>query len=43
MRFGICPLFIDEEDILQSVKIIKKVLDEKLWKSYQNISRAAVT
>ena len=43
MRFGICPLFIDEKDILQSVKIIKKVLDEKLWKSYQNISRAAVT
>ena len=43
MRFGICPLFIDEKDILQSVKIIKKVLDEQLWKSYQNISRAAVT
>ena len=43
MRFGICPLFIDEEDILQSVKIINKVLDEKLWKNYKNISRAAVT
>ena len=43
MRFGICPLFIDEEDILQSVKIINKVLDGKFWESYKNISRAAVT
>ena len=43
MRFGICPLFINEEDILQSVKIINKVLDERLWESYKNISRATVT
>ena len=43
MRFGFNALFLDESDVLQAVKIIKRVFNQKLWKKYNNISRATVT
>tara|TARA_B100000131_G_C18058367_1_gene589426 strand:- start:141 stop:1334 length:1194 start_codon:yes stop_codon:yes gene_type:complete len=43
MRFGFNALFLDESDVLQAVKIINRVFNHKLWKKYNNISRATVT
>jgi len=43
MRFGFNPLFIDEGDVLQAVDIISKVLTQKLWEKYKNLSRSTVT
>jgi len=43
MRFGFTPLYIDEQDVLNAVAIIEKVINERIWDQAQFIQRAAVT
>lgn len=43
MRFGITPLYLDEDDIARAVEIIARVVNEDLWDRPEHKARAAVT
>ena len=43
MRFGITPLYLDEDDIHQAVKVLKDVMDNGLWDRPDYMKRQAVT
>lgn len=43
MRFGITPLFIDQEDVLQAVEILADIMENRLWDQPQFKTRARVT
>ncbi len=43
MRFGITPLFLDEEDILKAVGILEGILKNETWKEERFQTRSAVT
>ncbi len=43
MRFGITPLFIDEDDILRAVDILEGILKNETWKEPRFQVRGAVT
>lgn len=43
MRFGITPLFIDEDDIRRAVDILEDILNNETWKEDRFQTRAAVT
>lgn len=40
MRFGITPLYIDEDDIVTAVDVLEDVINNRLWDNpaYQNVS-----
>ena len=41
IRFGITPLYISEEDIIQTVKVLEEILSNRLWDNptYLNIKK----
>lgn len=43
MRFGITPLYLDEDDLIAAAKIIEKVMVEEMWRKPEYNVRAAVT
>lgn len=43
MRFGITPLYLDEDDMIAAAKIIEKVMVEEMWRKPEFNVRAAVT
>ena len=43
MRFGITPLYLDEDDIRGAAKVISDVMNEKLWDNDAYKTRNAVT
>ncbi len=43
MRFGFTPLYIDEADVVEAVRILKDVMDNALWDRDAYKTRAAVT
>ena len=43
MRFGITPLYLDEEDMVEAAKVIETVMVDELWREPQYNVRAAVT
>ena len=43
MRFGITPLYLDEDDMIAAAKVIEKVMTEELWRKPEYNVRAAVT
>ena len=43
MRFGITPLFINEDDILRAVDILEGILKNETWKEDRFQVRSAVT
>jgi kynureninase len=43
MRFGITPLFVDEDDISRAVDVLEDILKNETWKKDQFQTRAAVT
>jgi kynureninase len=43
MRFGITPLYIDENDLLEAAGTIGKVMNEKLWEQPEYQTRQGVT
>ena len=43
MRFGIAPLYIDEQDIDRAVRVLAEVMDGRLWDRPEYRARAAVT
>ena len=43
MRFGITPLYLDEEDMIAAAKVIEKVMSEEMWRRPEYNVRAAVT
>ncbi|QGX99013.1 kynureninase [Roseovarius faecimaris] len=43
MRFGITPLYLDEDDIERAVEIIARVVNDRLWDRPDYATRAAVT
>ncbi|MGR3502691.1 kynureninase [Pseudaestuariivita sp.] len=43
MRFGLTPLFIDEEDVLRAVDILEEVLSNRLWDSPEYLTKSRVT
>ena len=43
MRFGITPLFINEQDIRRAVDILEGILNNETWKEDRFQTRAAVT
>jgi kynureninase len=43
MRFGITPLYLDEEDIISAVKTLEMVLTKKLWQDPKYQSKTRVT
>ncbi|WP_194096052.1 kynureninase [Marivivens aquimaris] len=43
MRFGITPLYLNEDDIDKAVEIIADVMNNELWKDAKYQTRAAVT
>lgn len=43
MRFGITPLYLDEDDMVAAAKIIEKVMVEEMWRKPEYNVRAAVT
>ena len=43
MRFGITPLYLDEDDMIAAAKVIEMVMAEELWRKPEYNVRAAVT
>ncbi len=43
MRFGITPLYLDEDDMIAAAKIIEKVMVGEMWRRPEYNVRAAVT
>ena len=43
LRFGICPLYLGESDILGAVEILAEVLERRLWDQERYRTRAPVT
>ena len=43
IRFGITPLYINEEDIIQTVKVLKDILSKRLWDTPAYLNRKKVT
>ncbi len=43
MRFGITPLYLDEDDMVAAAKIIEKVMVEEMWRRPEFNVRSAVT
>ncbi len=43
MRFGITPLYINDDDLRQAARIMKQVMDEKLWDNPTYHHRSSVT
>ncbi|WP_151718081.1 kynureninase [Gemmobacter serpentinus] len=43
LRFGFTPLFINAEDVAQSIAIIAEVMDQRLWDRPEYKTRARVT
>lgn len=43
MRFGFTPLYIDNEDVNNAVKILKNIMDNNLWDHEKYKQRSAVT
>ncbi len=43
MRFGITPLYLDEDDMVAAAKVIEKVMAEEMWREPQYNVRSAVT
>ena len=43
MRFGFAPLYLDPADIDHSVKILREVLDRRLWDHSRYLARRPVT
>ena len=43
MRFGITPLFINEDDILRAVDILEGILKNETWEEDRFQVRSAVT
>ena len=43
MRFGFTPLYIDSSDVLNAVKILEKIINEKRWDQAQFKQRSEVT
>ena len=43
MRFGITPLFLDEDDVLRAVEILADILANRLWDQPKYLAKKAVT
>ena len=43
IRFGITPLYISEEDIVQTVKVLEEILSSRLWDNPTYLNRKKVT
>ncbi len=43
MRFGITPLYLDEDDIIRAAKILHEVLSKNLWKDPKYQQKTRVT
>ena len=43
IRFGITPLYINEDDIIQPVKVLREILSNRLWENPIYINRKKVT
>ena len=43
IRFGITPLYINEDDIIQTVKVLREILSNRLWENPTYIDRKKVT
>jgi len=43
MRFGITPLYLDEDDIIRAAEILEKIIREDLWQEPKYQIRSAVT
>lgn len=43
MRFGITPLYLDEDDIRGAVDVLQRVLDQELWRDARFQTRGRVT
>ena len=43
IRFGITPLYINEEDIIQTVMVLKNILSNRLWDNPAYLNRKKVT
>ena len=43
IRFGITPLYINEEDIVQTVKVLEEILSSRLWDNPTYLNRKKVT
>ena len=43
IRFGITPLYINEDDIIQTVKVLREILSNRLWENPKYTNRKKVT
>ncbi len=43
IRFGITPLYVSEEDIIQTVKVLEEILSNRLWDNPTYLNRKKVT
>jgi kynureninase len=43
MRFGITPLYLDDDDIIGAVDVLQRVLDRELWRDARFQTRSRVT
>ena len=43
IRFGITPLYINKEDIVQTVKVLEEILSNRLWDNPTYLNRKKVT
>ena len=43
MRFGVTPLYLDEDDMIAAAKVIETVMTEELWRKPEFNVRSAVT
>ena len=43
IRFGITPLYISEEDIVQTVEVLEEILSNRLWNNPTYLNRKKVT
>ncbi len=43
MRFGFCPLFVGEDDAVNAIEIVAKVINERLWDNPKYRIRSRVT
>ena len=43
IRFGITPLYISHEDIVQTVKVLEEILSNRLWNNPTYLNRKKVT
>jgi kynureninase len=43
MRFGFCPLFVGEDDVVNAIEIVAQVINERLWDNPKYRIRSKVT